>query len=155
MFFADPVHAFRNLRRGANPGAHIVFSCFQSWEANTWASELASAAAGRTLPPPGREPSGFAFADPDYVRETFHASGWREAVARDVRFEYAAGEGANAVAEALSFFRELGPASRVMDSLPEQERNVAVERMRDVIERQFDGTRVSFQAAAWVWSARA
>ena len=47
MFFPDPVQAFRNLRDSANPGASLVFSCFQEWGANPWASELASAAAGQ------------------------------------------------------------------------------------------------------------
>jgi SAM-dependent methyltransferase len=155
MFFDDPVRAFRSFQRAAKPDARIFFSCFQAWEANAWASELASAAAGRDLPPPGREPNGFAFADPDYVREICDMSGWRDAVARDVRFEYAVGDGSDAPAAALSFFQELGPASRVIDSLPEQERAAAVERMRRVIERQFDGTKVSFPAAVWIWSARA
>jgi len=155
MFFADPVQAFRTFRSAARPGASIVFSCFQSWEANPWASTLASAAAGRDLPPPGREPSGFAFADPDYVREILDASGWNDATSRDVRFEYAAGHGFNPVEAALSFFSELGPSSRVLDSLPEDERDAALERMRSVIVKHRNGAAVVFPAAAWVWSARA
>ena len=154
MFFADPVQAFRTFRTAARPGAAIVFSCFQSWEANPWASTLASAAADRDLPPPGREPSGFAFADPDYVREILDASGWNDASSRDVKFEYAAGHGFNPVEAALSFFSELGPSSRVLDMLPEDERDAALERMRRVIEQHLNGAAVVFPAAAWVWSAR-
>jgi SAM-dependent methyltransferase len=155
MFFPDPVRAFRSFRDASNPGASLVFSCFQSWESNPWASELASAAAGRDLPPPGREPSGFAFAEPDYVREILESSGWTEASPREVTFDYVAGEGANAVEAALSFFSEIGPSSRVLESLSEPERQAAVERMREVIERHFDGHAVEFSAAAWIWSAKA
>ena len=155
MFFADPVEAFRSFRGAVNPGASIVFSCFQSWESNPWASELADAAAGKKVPPPGREPSGFAFADPDYVREILDHSGWSEATSRDVRFEYAAGHGSNPVEGALSFFSELGPSSRVLESLPGPERAAALERMRSLIERNLDGAAVVFPAAAWIWSARA
>ena len=155
MFFTDSVRAFRSFRDAAHPGAALVFSCFQSWQANPWASELTAAAAGRELPAPGREPSGFAFADPDYVREILRASGWTDARAHAVSFDYVAGGGADAVAAALSFFRELGPASRVMDSLTEKERDAALERMRGIVERHFDGAAVVFSAAAWIWSARA
>ena len=155
MFFPDPVRAFRSFRMAANPGACLVFSCFQSWDLNPWASELASAAADNDLPAPSREPSGFAFADPDYVREILSSSGWSEARPIGVTFDYVAGKGANAVDDALSFFSELGPSSRLLESLPEQDRQGAMERMNKVIERHHDGSTVTFQAAAWIWSARA
>ena len=155
MFFEEPVRAIRTFRDAANPGARLVFSCFQSWDLNPWASELASAAAGRELPAPGREPSGFAFADSDYVAEMLDSSGWTEAAPLDLTFDYVAGEGADAVESALSFFSELGPSSRVIESLPEQDRQGAADRMRSVIERHHDGSTVAFQAAAWIWSARA
>ena len=155
MFFADPVRAFTSFRAAANPAGALVFSCFQSWESNPWASELGSAAAGRELPAPGREPSGFAFADAGYVREILGSSGWSECIPREVAFDYVVGEGADAVDSALSFFTELGPASRLIESLPEQDRSDAVERMRSVIERHFSGNAVTFTAAAWIWSARA
>jgi SAM-dependent methyltransferase len=155
MFFPDPVRAFRSFRNAAKLGASLVFSCFASWDSNPWASELASAVADREVPAPGREPSGFAFADPDYVHEIFSSSGWAAANSREVTFDYVAGEGANAIEAALGFFTELGPSSRVLESLPEGERAAAGERMRNVIERYFDGATVTFPAAAWIWSAKA
>lgn len=155
MFFVDPVTAFRSLRTAARAGASMVFSCSQGWEANPWASELASAAAGRTLPPPGREPSGFAFAEPEYVQEILDSAGWTDGQCRSVPFGYVAAGGEQAVGEALSFLGEIGPASRVICELPEQERKCAVERMRVVIERHFNGDAVDFPAAAWIWSAKA
>ena len=155
MFFADPARAFLAFRTAAKADASIVFSCFQSWEANPWASELASAAAGRALPAPGREPSGFAFADPDDVREILDKAGWTQANPLPVQFEYAAGSGPDAVDSALTFFSELGPSSRVLESLPEGDHSGALSRMRNVIERHYDGSAVIFPAAAWIWSAKA
>lgn len=155
MFFPEPVDAFRTFRASASPGAALVFSCFQDWDSNPWASELASAAAGRTLPPPGREPSGFAFADPDYVREILSSVGWTDVERRPVPFRYVAAGGSDAIEDALSFLGEIGPASRVVSELPERERDAAVRRMRGVIERHFNGQAVEFAAAAWIWSARA
>jgi len=39
--------------------------------------------------------------------------------------------------------------------LAERERSAAWIRMRGVIERYFDGNKVEFPAAAWIWRARA
>lgn len=155
MFFPDPVEAFLTLRASAKPGASLVFSCFQDWDSNPWASELASAAAGRQLQPPGREPSGFAFAEPDYVREILSSAGWTDIEWRAVPFRYVAAGGTDAIEDALSFLGEIGPASRVVRELPEQERGAAVQRMRDVIQRHFGGSSVEFPAAAWIFSATA
>jgi len=155
MFFADPVRAFRSFRSAANSGGALVFSCFQGWELNPWASELASAAAGKILPPPGRESGGFAFADSDYVLQILGSAGWSGARPEPTSFRYVAGEGRNAVTDALSFTTELGPASRVLQSLPDDERGDAVQRMRGVIEQYFNGSTVVFPAAAWIWSATA
>lgn len=155
MFFDDPLQAFRSFRSVARPAATMTFSCFQSWELNPWACDLANAVADRELPPPGREPSGFAFADPDYVRDIFSASGWTDVNLHDVRFDYAAGEGPGAVEHALGFFSELGPSARLLEALSDVERSAALERMREVIEQHHDGAQVSFPAAAWIWSATA
>jgi SAM-dependent methyltransferase len=155
MFFADPIRAFKSLRGAATPGASLIFSCFRSWDLNPWACEVANAAAGRVLPSPGREPGGFAFAEPDYVLDILTSSGWTEAEAVPIPFRYVAGEGDDAVGNAFSFLADLGPASRVLQSLAEEERAAALERMRSVVERHFDGTAVTFDAAAWIWRATA
>jgi hypothetical protein len=155
MFFADPVQAFRTFRGAASPGAALIFSCFQAWELNLWASELASAAAGKALPPPGQEPGGFAFADPDHVLAILRSSGWTDPKYESVRYRYVAGEGENAAADALSFMTDIGPASRILQSLPEEERRDSLDRMQSVIERHLDGTAVTFPAAAWIWRATA
>lgn len=155
MFFSDPMRAFRSFRRAANPAGSLVFSCFQSWDSNPWASELACAAAGKVLPPPGREPSGFAFAEPDYVLQILGSSGWSQAEPQAVSFRYVAGEGNGTVEEALSLLSDIGPASRIVQSMPDEDRPAALGRMRGVIERHFDGTAVIFAAAAWIWHAKA
>jgi len=155
MFFDDPARAFRGFRSAARDGASFVFSCFQDWELNPWASELASAAAGQVLPSPGRESGGFAFADRDYVFDLFKSAGWTDAEPRSVPFNYVMAEGADAADYALSFMIDIGPASRIIQSLPEEDREKAVQRMRCVIDRHFDGDAVVFPAAAWIWTAAA
>ena len=153
MFFADPARAFGTFLSAARPGASLVFSCFEDWAANSWASELGSAAAGRPVDPPGREPGGFAFADPDYVQSILESAGWTGARRRPLTFRYVAGSGAGSVAEALSLLCAVGPASIVLRDLNEHDRDSAVQRMRAVIERHFNGSNVEFAASACLWTA--
>lgn len=155
MFFDDPVGAFRNLHAAASDRASLVFSCFQNWQSNPWASELASAAAGRTLPPPGREAGGFAFAEPAYVRQILESAGWSKCAVRPAPFRYVAGTGAGAADQAMDFLTEIGPASRILWSLADSERAAARDRMRREIERHQLGDAIQFAAAAWLWTAQA
>lgn len=155
MFFANPVAAFSDLRRAVRPGGRLLFSCFQSWGLNPWACELASAAAGRPLAPPGSEPGAFAFAEPPYVRGILDVSGWANARAQAIAFTYVAGEGPEGVADALSFLCAIGPAARAIEELPADAREDAILRVRRVIEAHSDGEQVQFAAAAWIWSAEA
>ena len=151
MFFPDPVEAFRRLNASTAGGGSFVFSCFRDWRANPWASELAVAVAGHSLPSPGREPSGFAFADPDYVGDILASSGWADAEPTAVDFAYVAGS----VEDAMTFLTRIGPASVLLRSLPDEEQESARNRMRQVLEANLDGSTVNFPAAAWIWSAKA
>lgn len=155
MFFDDPVSAFRRLREVTKPDGVLVFSCFQHWRANPWASELASAAAGRELQPPGKEAGGFAFADPDHVRQILETAGWYRVQSQPVFFRYVAGAGESAIDRALGFLTDVGPASRVLSSLRKTERPAAMARMRLVLESYIVGETIAFPAAAWLWSAQA
>ena len=155
MFFDDASRAFRSFRSAATLDGKLVFSCFQNWDANPWASEVASAAAGTRVPAPGREPGGFAFAGVDHVREILESAGWTSLEHRALTFNYIAGDGTDAVDEALALLSDVGPASRVIQGLAGHAREDALQRMRRAIDaREVDGT-VSFPAAAWIWSASA
>lgn len=137
MFFADPVVALRALRAAAAPGARLVFSCFRGARLNPWASEIAAAILGAPPPPPppGYAPSPFAFADPDFVIGILTEAGWRSHAPEAVDFAYRAGEGADPVADALSFFTHIGPAAPVLRAAAPDARAAMLERMRQVIER--------------------
>ena len=98
---------------------------------------------------------GFAFAETTYARQILEAAGWSNAEVRPAPFRYVAGEGREAVEQALEFLAEIGPASRMLCELPEADRGAARERMRRVIECHRVGDSVEFPAAAWLWSAEA
>ena len=153
MFFEDPTRAFATLRQAARPGGRLVFSCFQAWELNRWAWELAEAAAGGPVPAPGREPSGFAFADPDYVEGILSAAGWSSVKRDALSFNYVTGEGADPVGQSLAFLTSIGPGSNIVRGLHGEDQEAAVARMRDVLVKHCSGGSVEFPAAAWIWSA--
>ncbi len=79
MFFDEPVTAFANIRAQLEPGARLVFACWQWPESNPW---LFSSAIAEFVPPPpqpepGKSPTGpFALADPERTTGILEASGF-------------------------------------------------------------------------------
>ena len=154
MFFADPTAAFAILAEAAAPDASLVFSCFAERAANIWATETVAATGGDPNAPASTAPGPFAFADPTYVAEILATAGWNAAPPQRLNFAYRAGEGADSVADAVDYFRRIGPAaSAIRDAAPEErERHIA--RLTDICARHSDGDTVEFPAVAWIWTAR-
>ncbi|WP_374530075.1 class I SAM-dependent methyltransferase [Novosphingobium sp.] len=153
MFFDDPVAAFANLRHGALSGASLVFSCFRSPAENQWASSIARLL---DLPPAADPyaPGPFAFADADRVKAILDDAGWREIEFEPVDFAYVAGVGEDPVADALHFFRRIGPAAPALRALEGKARELAEGRIREWLEDHRSGNLVALSAAAWIASAR-
>jgi SAM-dependent methyltransferase len=154
MFFDVPVMAFANLRQLAAPGGKLVFSCFRSPALNPWATELASLL---ELPPVGQgtAPGPFAFADEDHVRGILDNAGWRDIQFEAVDFAYVAGAGEDPVADALQFFRRIGPAAPALRALDEAGRARAEEWLTSWISDHRSGNLVAYEAAAWIVTAQA
>ncbi|HXH14613.1 MAG TPA: methyltransferase domain-containing protein [Sphingomonas sp.] len=154
MFFADPVAAFTALARTASPGATLVFSCFAERAANSWAVETIAATGGDTAAPQSTAAGPFAFSDPTHVTAILDAAGWRTTQPQRIDFAYRAGQGADPVADAVDYFRRIGPAaSRIRDATP-KEREGHIARLTEVCDRHRNGDAVDFPAAAWIWTAR-
>ena len=143
MFFDDPVAAFTAIRAAMAPGAPLVFSCFRAAAENGWAVALADAL-GQRVSPPGTAPGPFAFADPGHVAAILAAAGWHDA-----------GAGNDPVADALAFFRRIGPAARALADTPEADRPPMLAKLRAMLASRMCAKIVQFPAAAWIWSARA
>ncbi|MFD1611651.1 class I SAM-dependent methyltransferase [Sphingomonas tabacisoli] len=153
MFFADPVAAFAHLRSLARPGGGLVFSCFQSPALNVWASGL-----GDLMPQPTGgpfAPGPFAFAHERHVTDILTRAGWRNPTAQPLAFDYIAGAGDDPVADAIDYFRRIGPVARALRDLDEPRRTRLAEGLDAFVRAHHDGDRVSFPAAAWIWSATA
>ena len=154
MFFADPVTAFTTLAAAAAPNATLVFSCFADRAANRWASEVITAAGGDASGPTSTAPGPFAFADPTYVASILGKSGWHVASPERVDFAYRAGGGADPVADAVDYFRRIGPAASAIRGAAPEERERHIARLTQVCDRYRSGDTVAFPAAAWIWTAR-
>jgi SAM-dependent methyltransferase len=156
MFFADPVAGFSTLRRAMPPGGPIVFSCFRAAQLNGWAEALIAAVTGEPLRlPNGYAPGPFAFADPDIVTAILSKAGWRDIAAKPVDFPYVAGIGPDPEADALAFFRVIGPTAPLLRATPPERRAAVMARFAEIIAKHRDGDRVTFPGAAWIWTARA
>lgn len=155
MFFADPVAAFATLHAAATPGANLIFTCFRTPAENEWATDVAIAVSGSPPVPRTDAPGPFAFADEARVAAILADSGWREARATPIDYANRAGEGADAVADAVSFFSRIGPAAPLLRELAPAAREAALARLAAVCAQRHTGGAIDFPAAAWLWTARA
>ncbi|MBB3980787.1 SAM-dependent methyltransferase [Sphingobium fontiphilum] len=155
MFFDDPVAGLAAIRAATRPGGHMVFSCFRAAALNGWASEIATAIIGEPSPAPaGYEPGPFAFADAAFTRSLLDQAGWIDAEETAVDFAYRAGEGDDAVADAVDYFGRIGPAARILKDSPAERRPAILHALRTICEAHRVDSAVDFPAAAWIWTAR-
>ena len=155
MFFADPVAAFAHLASFAAPSARMAFTCFRSVDENAWARGLGELLPGGPgAPPPPGQPGPFAFADEAHVRGILDDAGWHDVSFDAVDFSYIAGEGGDAVEDALSYFLVIGPAARAAAGLDAGARAVFVERLREFLAQHLHAGEVALGAGAWLVRAR-
>lgn len=152
MFFDDPVGAFRHFASVAAPGAQMVFTCFRSPALNPWASKIAALLPEAPKGDP-HAPGPFAFADRERVDAILADSGWKDIEAEAIDFRYVAGAGADPVADALAFFSRIGPAARAAAQLGDADRQAFLTDLEGLLRRNLADNAVSFDAAAWLWTA--
>ncbi|MBX7457220.1 methyltransferase domain-containing protein [Qipengyuania sp. 1NDH17] len=159
MFFPDPTSAFAHLRKQADPQAHLTFSCFRQPSENVWVRELASLMpkSPEAQAPDPRAPGPFAFGEKDYVADLLGKAGWRNIDFIPVDYAMVVGEGedGDAVADATSYFRAIGPAARVISELDGAAREEVLQRLFGMGERHRTGNTVSLPAACWIVTATA
>lgn len=154
MFFADPAAALGHLRARAVPDAPFVFSCFRDPALNPWASAVA-ALVPDAAPGEPDAPGPFAFADHERVARLLTEAGWKAAEAAPLDFAYVAGAGEDPVADAVGFFRRIGPTAHALRGLVGEARKRLLDGLEGLSRAHLADGRVTFPAAAWIWSARA
>jgi SAM-dependent methyltransferase len=157
MFFADPVAAFTHLRALA-PYGRLLFSCFRSAAENEWMAAIRPvierhAPAVLAAPEPSTGP--FAFADPGRIEGILTAAGFAPPMIEPLDFEFLVGAGDDPVADAVAYFRRIGPVARLLTTLGEGAHAAFLADVAAVAERHLSKHGVAFRAAAWIVSSKA
>jgi SAM-dependent methyltransferase len=157
MFFADPTAAFTNVRRAMKPAGRMSLAVFRTAKENLWPQGPLEAVRHLLppLPTPGPEdPHPFSWADPARVHRILKGAGFRDVnlLRLDPKMRLAPPGG---VAEAADFMMTFGPLTRVVPSLPAEQR-AAVRAGVEMFFRDHDGPDgIVLPAANWVVQARA
>jgi SAM-dependent methyltransferase len=153
MFFADPVAAFRNLRRATAAGGALRVITWRSAAENPFMTTAERAAAPLLPPFPARRPDGpgqFAMADEGRVRALLADSGWAEAALEPLDVPCAIPAGA-----LESYVTRLGPVGVVLQDVDDATRARAIAAVLAAFAPFIDGDQVRFTAACWSVGARA
>ena len=155
MFFADPVAAFANIRSATRPGGRLVFACWQPLAANPWLL-VPGAALAEHLPPPDPAPADgpgmFAFADPDRLRPTLAAAGWRDIEITSEHASILVG-GGGSVADAVEFLRTAAMGRTMLAGADAATADRALASLRAALTPYADADGVHLDAAVWLVQA--
>jgi len=157
MFFDDPGAAFAHIGSLAAPEAPLVFSCFRDRAENPWVGALGPiferfAPEALAAPPPPVGP--FAFADPERIERIVTGAGFAAPSIEAFDFDFVAGAGGDPVADALAFFRRIGPFAALLKALGEEAGGAAADQLAAILAAHRAGGRIAFRAAAWIVSTR-
>ena len=154
MFFDDPPAAFANLASVADDDAKLLFSCFRDRRENPFFTEIGSLLPAAVETPDPHAPGPFAFADPDHVAAILQDGGWGKPSFEPFDFAMIAGAGENAVEDAMTYFKTIGPAAVALREMPEAARADVLEAMREVVAANCRDGVVAMRAAVWIVTAR-
>lgn len=153
MFFEDPVAAFRNLNRAAQPGTNLIMFSWRGPEENPFMTAAETAA--RPLLPglPEREPNArgqFGFADSARVERILSEAGWSDVASEKInvpcRFPLST----------LDLYISLmGPVGYAMaQGVDEETRDKVIEAVRGALMDFVEGDEIVFTAACWKTTAQ-
>lgn len=155
MFFAEPVAAFAHLRSLA-PRGRLLFSCFRPASENEWMSAMLGIIerhAPDMLAAPPAAAGPFAFAEPARVEEVLAGAGFAPPVLKPFDFTFLAGAGDDPVADAMAYFRRIGPMSRLAAAMDGAARAAFLADLEQVVAAHVGPDGVAFRAAAWIVSS--
>jgi SAM-dependent methyltransferase len=152
MFFADPVAAFVNIRRGLKPNGRLAFVCWRALEDNPLDIVPLRAASPHLPPQPSYVPEAsgpFAFADPDRLRDILESAGFEsiEIIAHDERV------GSGDLDQMLAVCSRVGALGKILREHPELKGAIPAVRSALAAYDGPDGVRLN--AATWVVTATA
>ncbi|HAH09569.1 MAG TPA: SAM-dependent methyltransferase [Alphaproteobacteria bacterium] len=154
MFFADPVVAFRNLRRALKPSGRLAFVCWRDWRQNEWVRVPVMAVQPHVPPQPPlapEDPGPFAFARIARLRTILAASGFDAITVRPLNGSGLFGE---TLEEGVQYLSGFGPISRMLGPASELERARAMSALREALRPFAAQGSIMFGLAQWLVTAR-
>lgn len=155
MFFADPVAAFRNIRRAMKPKGRLAFVCWRDWRQNEWVRVPVGAVRPHVPPQPPvgpEDPGPFAFANLARIRTILAASGFDAITARPLDVT---GEFGETLDEGVQYMMGFGPISRMMTPASELERARAKAALTDALRPYAAKGTITMGLAQWLVTAKA
>lgn len=153
MFFADPLAAFRNVRRALRSGGRLGFVCWRAFDENEL-DELPLRAALDHLPPDvvagAARAAPFSFSDPAYVQSLLTQAGFSE-------IEISAHDevvGSGGLAAMVAVLSRVGALGKILRDHPELRCDV-VPAVEQALSGRDGPLGPGLRAATWVVLARA
>lgn len=144
MAFPDTVAAFLNFRRMLKPSGRMAFVCWRALHENELdALPLQAAGLEARL-----DATPFSFADPDKIRATLRAAGFRQ-VSMEAHDEPVSCGGLQAT---LAVLLSVGPLGRILRENPDLRADAELRVRAAFVERASDVT-IALNAATWVVAA--
>lgn len=154
MFFADPVVAFRNIRRAMKPSGRLVFLCWRTPPENPWAA-VPMRAAMPFLPPmerPGPEdPGQYSFGDRARVERILTEAGFTGLSIEPVDRMLNQGKDIPDVLERIGDF---GPLARAFKDVPPDQVAKAKAAIGEALKPYATPDGVKLPGACWLVRAR-
>lgn len=124
MLMADPAAALRETRRVLRAGGPLAFAVWSTPDRNPWAAVpgMTLVRLGHVPPPEPGMPGIFALCEPGLIRELVTGAGFGEPMVEEIGFEF---EYQDFDDYWDSVIRLAGPLARVINALPEDERETA------------------------------
>ena len=155
MFFADPVAAFRNIRRALKPAGRLVFIAWRTPQENPWGTTPVRAAQP-FLPPqprPGPEdPGQFAFGDRARVERILGEAGFKALRFEPIDRQIWMGD---TVAEVVAGAGKFGPLARAFAGAEPAAIEKAKQAIAEVLTPHEGSEGVRLPGACWLVQASA
>jgi ubiquinone/menaquinone biosynthesis C-methylase UbiE len=154
MFFADPTAAFTNIGRHLRPGGRLCIATWQPLAANEWLVVPGAALLTYGILPAATSPDSpgmFAQSEPDTIRTVLADAGFTninpDPQTLTLRF-------GSTIEEAVAYLADSGPGRAVLDTIPDNQRDTALDAVRTVLAGHADELGVHLDAAIWITTAR-
>jgi SAM-dependent methyltransferase len=157
MFFADPLAAFVNLRRGLKPGGRLAFLCWQPREAVEWMQWPLDQVASLLPVPPATTgtPGPFGLADRVSTILLLSEAGFSDVSAAPAEAVLTLGDGHAAVSDAMTVFSGAGPMARLFREADPAMRAQAAALLRRALETKIQNGAIRLGGACWLYRGAA